>query len=154
MHIINTDPKMKTKRIITDQKGAALIEFAIVLIVLVLLAIGASEFGLILYNKQVITNASREGARAGISRLTETQIKTVVTLYCNTNNRLLPPGTLLSDTDVTVSGGGQFAAFQSDLTVTVNFAHNYMFAGVVGLGPKPLYAQTVMKMEPDPPPSP
>ena len=66
MHIINTDPKMKTKRIITDQKGGALIELAIVLPLLVLLLIGAVEFGILYYNKQVITNASREGARAGI----------------------------------------------------------------------------------------
>ena len=52
--------------IIKDQKGGALIEFAIVLPLLILLVIGAIEFGLLCYNKQVIANASREGARAGI----------------------------------------------------------------------------------------
>ena len=45
-----------------NQKGAALIEFAIVLPLLLLLVFGAIEFGLLFYNKQVITNASREGA--------------------------------------------------------------------------------------------
>ena len=52
--------------IIKDQKGGALIEFAIVVPLLILLVIGAIEFGLLCYNKQVIANASREGARAGI----------------------------------------------------------------------------------------
>jgi len=49
-----------------EQKGTAAVEFALVLIPLILLIFGAIEFGVLLYNKQVITNASREGARAGI----------------------------------------------------------------------------------------
>jgi Flp pilus assembly protein TadG len=146
---------VKTKNRKIGQKGAAIVEFAIILPLLLILVFGIADVGILLHNSQVITNASREGARAGITRLTEAEIKNVVADYCNTNNRLLPPGTLLSvdDVDVLPTDPGA-AAFQSDLTVTVNFAHNYMFAGVVGLGPKPLYAQTVMKMEPDPPPSP
>ena len=63
---LQKDPKMKTKMLIKNQKGAALVEFAIVVPLLILLATGIGEFGLVLYNKQVITNASREGARAGI----------------------------------------------------------------------------------------
>lgn len=148
---------MKTYNLKIGQNGSAAVEFAIILPLLMILVFGIADVGIALHNSQVITNASREGARAGITRLTETEIKNVVVDYCNTNNRLLPPGTLLSVSDVTVSGGGPGAAFQSDLTVTVNFAHNFMFAGVVGLGPTfPLNAQTVMKMEPVPvpPPSP
>jgi Flp pilus assembly protein TadG len=49
-----------------DQKGAALIEFAIVLPLLLLLIFGMIEFSLLMYNKAMITNASREGARRGI----------------------------------------------------------------------------------------
>lgn len=146
---------MKTQNQKIGQKGGAAVEFVIVLPLLMVLVFGIADVGISLHNSQVITNASREGARAGITRLTETEIKNVVADYCNTNNRLLPPGTLLSVNDVTVSGGGPGAAFQSDLTVTVNFAHNFMFAGVVGLGPTlTLNAQTVMKMEPVLPPSP
>ena len=51
-----------------NQKGAALIEFAIVLPFLLVLVFGMIEFGLIAYNKQVITNASREGARWAIGQ--------------------------------------------------------------------------------------
>ena len=49
-----------------NQRGVAAVEFAIVLPLLLFLFIGITEFGLAYYNKQVITNASREGARAGI----------------------------------------------------------------------------------------
>jgi Flp pilus assembly protein TadG len=49
-----------------SQDGAAMVEFAIVLPMLLLLIFGMIEFSLLLYNKAVITNASREAARAGI----------------------------------------------------------------------------------------
>jgi hypothetical protein len=51
---------------IRSSKGATAVEFALILPVLLLILFGIIEFGLLLYNKAVITNASREGARAGI----------------------------------------------------------------------------------------
>ena len=51
---------------IKDQKGAAVVEFAIVLPLLLVILFGIIEFGLLMYNKHIITNASREGARYGI----------------------------------------------------------------------------------------
>ena len=50
---------------INNQNGAALVEFAIVLPVLLMLIFEMIEFSLLLYDKAMITNASREGARAG-----------------------------------------------------------------------------------------
>ncbi len=47
-------------------KGVALVEMAIVLPFLILLVFGIIEFSFILYDKAMITNASREGARVGI----------------------------------------------------------------------------------------
>lgn len=41
-------------------------EFALVLPVLLLILFGIIEFGLVMFDQAVITNASREGARAGI----------------------------------------------------------------------------------------
>jgi len=57
---------MKIKILIKNQKGAALVEFGLILPLLILLIFGVIEFGLLLFNQQVITNAAREGARAGI----------------------------------------------------------------------------------------
>jgi Flp pilus assembly protein TadG len=136
------------------QKGAAAVEFAIILPLLVILVFGIIDISTALYNKQVITNASREGAREGISRSTKLAVRNVAVDYCNSTNRLFPPGTLLSVGDVDVLGGGPGASFQSDLTVTVTHVHNFMFAGIIGLSPTlTMTGRTVMKMEP-PPPSP
>jgi Flp pilus assembly protein TadG len=49
-----------------SQKGAAMVEFALILMLLLTLTFGLIEFGLLVYNQQVITNAAREGARYGI----------------------------------------------------------------------------------------
>jgi Flp pilus assembly protein TadG len=51
---------------IKDQRGATAVEFGIVLFLLILVVFGTIEFGLLLFNKHIITNASREGARAGV----------------------------------------------------------------------------------------
>ena len=62
-----------------EESGAALVEFAIVVLPLVILLFGIIEFSLILYDKAVLTNASREGARfASLPGKTETEIKTFV----------------------------------------------------------------------------
>ena len=70
---------------IKDQKGAAVVEFAIILPLLLVLLFGIVEFGFLLYNKAMITNAAREGARAGIvfdvTRPTQAEIQTIVDNY-------------------------------------------------------------------------
>ena len=59
-----------TKKILSknneDQRGATAVEFAIVIMAFVLITFGIIEFGLLMYNQHVVTNAGREGARAGI----------------------------------------------------------------------------------------
>ena len=48
-----------------SQKGNTLVEFAFILPVFLLLLFGVVTFSLALYNKTVLTMATREGARAG-----------------------------------------------------------------------------------------
>lgn len=78
---------------IKGQKGAAVVEFAVIAPLLLVILFGIIEFGVLLYDKAMITNASREGARAGIvfanppltvPALT-TKIQGVVNTYCATN---------------------------------------------------------------------
>ena len=52
--------------IIKNQDGATVVEFALIAPLLFLLIFGVIEFSLLLFNKHVINNSSREGARAGI----------------------------------------------------------------------------------------
>ena len=49
------------------QAGSNLVEMALVSPLLLLLVFGIVDFSLALFNKAVITNAAREGARAGMA---------------------------------------------------------------------------------------
>jgi Flp pilus assembly protein TadG len=49
-----------------NEKGASAVEFAIILPLFLILVFGIIEFGVIMYDKAVVTNASREGARFGV----------------------------------------------------------------------------------------
>lgn len=69
------------------QRGSAVVEFGLILPILLLLLLGSIEGSLALYDKAVITNASREGARAGIvarnPKLSDADIREVVLAYAN-----------------------------------------------------------------------
>jgi Flp pilus assembly protein TadG len=49
------------------QKGTSTVEFAMILPFFLIMLFGIMEFGMLLYDKAVITNASREAARSGIA---------------------------------------------------------------------------------------
>lgn len=75
-----------------SEKGVSAVEFALIAPLLFVLTFGIVEFGLFLFDKAVITNASREGARAAIvyntegttyTPLTEAEIQEVVVNYAN-----------------------------------------------------------------------
>ena len=138
-----------------NQKGAAAVEFAIVLSLLLLLVFGIIEFGLLLYDKAVLTNASREGARFGIvlrtPRYTDAEIQNVVTTYCS--NYLITfggpttvqvPAPIWTDTD-----GSLDRNIGDDLEVTVTYAYKFLlipkFISITD--PKTLTAKTLMKYE-------
>ena len=127
----------------------AAIEFAIVLPVLVLLVFGIIEFSLLYYNKQVITNASREGARVGIAlsyegvSVTDSTVKGVIDTYCN--NRLIVFGNASKDPTYPepIGVGGSFPTY---VTVTVNFAYQFLLPSLFGINaPMNLSATTVMQ---------
>jgi hypothetical protein len=48
------------------QRGQTLAEFALILLVLVLVVLGVIDFGRAVYARNVIANAAREGARVGV----------------------------------------------------------------------------------------
>ena len=141
---------MKTLRIgkmnSNGQRGAAVVEFAIVLLPLVLILFGTIEFGLFVYNKQVITNASREGARAGIvlrsPKLAATEIEAIATNYCNGN--LVTFG---GSTAPSCNATGAQGPSQSDLTVNVGYNYTFLVLSSFGFGPRSITATSVMRHE-------
>ena len=145
---------------IKDQHGGALIEFAIVLPLLALLVGGLVDFGILYYDKQVLTNASREGARAGIVYnvdtdgnkiiVNESDIQAIVQTYCD-NKRLWSFGG--SSLPVTTAPGVSSLVYPNDLTVTVTFTYTFVLSSLLNIfggdfGPTlDISAVTVMRME-------
>ena len=127
-----------------NNRGVAAVELAICLPILILLVCGSIEFGLLFYNQQVITNASREGVRAGITgEMTDDEIKNIVQTYCNGNLINLNGANDLQANAVTVSAPDG----DNDLTVRVIYDYNFLFAGILGFNQTTLAAQTIMRME-------
>jgi len=151
------------RAIMRRQEGTSVVEFALVLPLLVLLLAGIVEFGLIMYNQQIITNASREGARYGIvlktpNRYTQAQITSEVQRYCGFHLVTFGTGgTPLSVSVVNESGGSQCPntnSFGQNLRVTVSYNYTFLlvpnmsrFFGT-GLGNTlTLTGETLMKCE-------
>jgi len=134
---------------INNQNGAALVEFAIVLPVLLMLIFGMIEFSILLYDKAMITNASREGARAGIVYSFPTPVTTAA-ITQTVNNSLQTNLISLGGASVPTITAGQCTGSGAPLTVTVTYPYNFLVLPnfVQSLsGTITLNAQTVMRCE-------
>lgn len=154
-----------------SQNGQAIIEFALIAILLFVVIFGIIEFALIMYNKAMITNASREGAREGVMYRVDTstydydpldpdQIRSVVNDYLQ--GRLVTFGAPFNATsDVTptwsLDGGNTWSSSVptthgngEKLKVEVNYTYTYLViprflnfgGGALGLN-----SRTIMRME-------
>jgi Flp pilus assembly protein TadG len=134
---------MKKKMIIKNQNGATVVEFAIVLPLLLVFIFGIIEFSLLLYNKAMITNTSREGARAGIvfapNRPSEADIQTVMLKYGATSLINFDPSQLhtttaqhtdsdgtMMDLDDAIAADPPIIDSGETLTVTVNYEYHFL----------------------------
>jgi Flp pilus assembly protein TadG len=139
---------MQKKSIFFNQKGATAVEFAIVLSLLLTLIFGIIEFGLFIFNRHVITNAAREGARAGIiarqPRRSDNEIKAKVREYAEDHLVTFGADVLTGD-DIVIPA--RCTTFQCDLEVQVNYMYDFLFLSNLGIGPLNLRATSVMKME-------
>jgi len=136
-------------RLKCESRGVAAVEFAIILPLLLLLIFGIIEFSLALYDQAVITNASREAARAGVVvrtvKATTAQITTVATNYCQSYlisfGTPAPPSVSVSETT-----NPDFAPTQQ-LSVTVSYTYTGLMLGPLLsalTGPLVLSATSVM----------
>jgi hypothetical protein len=145
---------MKKLRNPKCQKGVSAIEFAIVLPLLLLLVFGMVEFSVLLYDKAVITNASREGARAGIvfsdPRIDDTVIEGVVNNYCGSHLISFDSGSVLDVNILPEWPGRAGSSSGDDLRVQVSYHYDFLVlpAFMADLaGGIDLRAETVMRME-------
>lgn len=140
-----------------------MVEFAFVATIFFMLLFGIIEFSIILFDKAMLTNASREGARTGILfrpgdrtigsadlAAEKTLIENVVDNYASAYMISLGGAssitTQVQRTDL--NGNGDFDV-GDDLTVTVNYPYNFLilpgFAN--SLSDYTLGAVTVMRAE-------
>jgi Flp pilus assembly protein TadG len=140
---------------LNSQNGSATVEFAIIAPLLFLLLFGIIDFGVLLYNQAVITNACREGARFGIvarspSR-TPSEIQTVVINSSVPNLIDFGASSTPSVSAVPLSGTTNFG---DDLAVQVQWNHTFMIVpnlsalfGDALSNPLTISSRTMMKYE-------
>ena len=114
------------------EKGASAVEFALVLPLLLLILFGIIEFGFIFYDKAIVTNASREGARRGIVysknsagipvAVPTSDITDIVSSYCASYLVSLGTGSATPSTTIT----GNCAVPGNSLTVTVTYPYSFL----------------------------
>ncbi len=125
------------------RRAAAAVEFAIVAPVFFLLVLGMIEYGRMVMVQQVITNASREGARqAVLDGATTAEVQTVVNDY-------LASGSITGATVTVTPDPPSDAEFGDPVTVKVSipFSQVSWLPSPMYLGGKTLIATTVMRRE-------
>ena len=130
-----------------DEGGAVAAEFALLLPVFLLILFGIIEFGMMMYGREIVTNAAREGARAGIvqgpPKRTSGEITTIANNYLQ--------GTGINQADVTFTPTGAGLATPNTLTVTAQYNYNFLIPyipAVTGISnPLIITTQVVMRHE-------
>jgi Flp pilus assembly protein TadG len=120
-----------------NRRGAAVVEFAIVAPVFFILVFGMIEYGRLVMVQQILTNASREGARFAVVQSTNdtTAVQGVVTDY-------LTSASIGGSPTVTVdwpASGGSSSSEPVTVTVSIPF-------GQVSWLPSPMFVSSTMPL--------
>lgn len=130
-----------------DERGVAAAEFALLLPVFLLILFGIIEFGMMMYGREIVTNAAREGARAGIVQGPPKRTSGDITNIANT----YLTGTGINQANVTFTPTGVGLSSPNMLTVTAQYRYNFIIPyipTITGI-PSPLIitTQVVMRHE-------
>ena len=126
------------------QRGAAAVEFAVVAPIFVLLLFGMIEYGRMVMVQQMLTNATREGARrAVLDGTTVSNVKTTVRDYLSGGH------ITVNDAEITVNPDPSSAASGDPVTVslTVPFSRVSWLPSPMFLGNANMTATSVMRRE-------
>jgi Flp pilus assembly protein TadG len=148
---------MDKTKIIRNKKGTTLVETAIIIMLLLTFIFGIIEFGLLLFDKQVLTNASREGARAGIvvglgrsggnNAQYLTVSKNVASGFCADHLVTFGSGDLNVSASYNDQDGSGSPSRGDVLTVSLTYNYDFLVLSAFGIGPIPLNAVSGMKLE-------
>ena len=139
------------KRHLRNEKGAAIVEFAIVVVLLLATIFGIIEFGILMYDQHVLTNASREGARSGVvmrnPRVYNAAIINKVNQYAQQNMISFDSSSTLTTTITPAESSRTGQIFGIELAVKVTYTYDFLVLSGLGVGPITLEAETRMRME-------
>jgi Flp pilus assembly protein TadG len=134
------------------ERGAELIEFALVFPTLLLVMLGIIDFGFLFQRYEVVTNAAREGARVAIlPGYTDGDVQARVNQYIAASGLTGTANTAVGAPQSLTVGGGQCITVRP---VTVTYEHEFLFLGPIaglmggsGLTNKTLTATSSMRNE-------
>jgi Flp pilus assembly protein TadG len=134
-----------------SEQGAAAVEFAVVAVLFLTIVFGIIELGILMFDKHILTNASREGARAGVvmrvPRVSDAEIVGKVEGYASDFMITFGPSSALSTTVSPPETARTGSLFGTELVVEVTYPFEFLVLSNFGLGPKTLRAETRMRME-------
>ena len=140
------------------ERGAELIEFALVFPLLLFIILGIVDLGFLFQRMEVVTNAAREGARVGVlPGYAQADVQARVTQYIQAGGLPTAGGKLLTptacQTTITVTSGPPPVTVQA-VQVGVTYFHDYMFLGGMmswfggtGFSSVPVKGRAVMRDE-------
>ncbi|SDT97845.1 TadE/TadG family type IV pilus assembly protein [Desulfobacula phenolica] len=129
-----------------NQRGGAAVEFAIVLPLLALILFGTIDFALLFYDKQILTNASREVARSRIVKIDPDNLidyEKIAVEYCknlinlgNTAKNALDPSKIEIDDSVA-----------DYISVSISYDYEHFFTSFLGIESTTITGKTIMRQE-------
>ena len=130
------------------RRGASVVEFAIVAPVFILLVLGMIEYGRMIMVQQVITNASREGARqAALDGSTTTSVNSTVNTYLSNGSISGASVAIVDQNDATLNPATATAGTAIKVKVTVNFDSVKWLPVPMFLAGKQMQSVTTMRKE-------
>ena len=105
-----------------NEKGAALIEAAVTVPIILLVSVGIFEFGRAYQTQQVLTNAAREGARlAVIDGSTDADVRARVNAYLTAGGL-----TAVGDSQIPINRTTAVTATATGSKVEINYPFNFI----------------------------
>ena len=136
-------PRLQHDTLSPQRRGVAAVEFAIVAPMLVMLVFGIIEVGRLMVVQQVLTNASREGARqAVVHRSTGTDVESVVTNHLK-NGSVSHATVTVTPSDLSTMDFGDPVT----VNVSVPFDRISWLPSPFFFGGRVLSAETIMRAE-------
>ena len=125
------------------RSGQALVEFALILPVLLLVLLATVEFGRMCTAQNAVTNAAREGVRLGVLATSDdADVQATVT------SLLSSAGMNTDNVAITVQNVGSAYLPGADVTVTVDYGYEPLVGDILGLGTSlTLTSTSVMRHE-------